>query len=64
MKEKITSEELISIVQKSTLDQTLKDILIRDIEKEGVNEFYIEQVLAYCENAISILKDKANINPA
>lgn len=65
MKNKITVEELIGIVKASTLDQTLKDILIRDIRKEGVNEFYIDQVLAYCENAIAVLKDKlANQSPS
>ncbi len=60
MKEKITAEELVSIVEKSTLDQTLKQILIRDIKAEGVNDFYIDQVMAYCENAIEALKDKSN----
>lgn len=59
MKEKITTEELIAIVEKSTLDQTLKDILIRDIRKEGVSDFYIDQVLAYCENAVAVLNDKS-----
>ena len=63
MKDTITVEELVAIVEKSTLDQTLKDILIRDIKAEGVSEFYIDQVLAYCENAIAALKDKVNLSP-
>ncbi len=64
MKKTITAEELISIIEKSDLDQTIKDILTRDIRKEGVSEFYIEQVLAYCDNAIAVLKDKLSQNPA
>lgn len=52
----ITPEDLINIVQKSDLDPTIKDILVRDIQNEGVNEFLLEQVIAYCENALEELK--------
>ncbi len=58
MDQKISAEELISIVEKSELDPTIKNILIRDITNEGVNKFLLEQVIAYCENAIAVLKDR------
>ena len=66
MENSITAEELISLIEQSELDQTIKDILIRDIKNEGVNQFLIEQVLAYCDNAISVLEDKLSKhqNPA
>jgi hypothetical protein len=54
----ITAGELIQIVQKSDLDETIKKILVRDIQSEGVNEFLIEQVIAYCDNAIEIMKKR------
>jgi len=60
MKTNITTEELITIIDKSELDSTIKEILIRDIKNEGVNEFLIEQVIAYCDNAIEALKDTSN----
>ena len=58
MENKITAEDLIGIIEKSDLDPTIKEILIRDIKNEGVNEFLVEQVLAYCDEAIAILKSK------
>lgn len=58
MRQTISIEELIAIVQQSDLDSTIKDILIRDIRNEGVNEFLLEQVIAYCDNAINVLKDR------
>lgn len=58
MNDKITAEDLISIIETSDLDPTIKNILVRDIKKEGVNDFYIEQVVAFCDNATKILKDK------
>ena len=60
MAQTITTDELIKIVQKSELDPTIKNILIRDIRNEGVNEFLLEQVIAYCDNAIESLKGKLN----
>lgn len=62
MDQKITAEELISIVEGSDLDQTIKNILIRDIKNEGVNEFLLEQVIAYCDNAANILKNQTSQN--
>jgi hypothetical protein len=56
MDKRITSEDLIAIVEKSDLDQTIKHILVRDIKNEGVNDFLLEQVIAYCDNAIEVLE--------
>lgn len=55
MKQNISAEELIKLVEQSDLDQTIKDILIRDIRNEGVNEFLVDQVLAYCDNALAVI---------
>lgn len=63
MKQTISAEELIQLVQKSDLDATIKGILIRDIRNEGVNEFLIDQVIAYCDNAIGIINQRLK-NPA
>jgi len=56
MEQTITTEEVVEIISNSDLDTTIKEILIRDVKKEGVNEFLLEQVIAYCDNAVSILK--------
>ena len=58
MDKTITGDELIEIVEKSDLDPTIKQILVRDIKNEGVSEFLVEQVLAYCDNAIAVLKGR------
>lgn len=58
MDQKISSEELVGIIEKSGLDNTIKTILIRDIKSEGVTEFLLDQVLAYCDNAIDVLKGR------
>ncbi len=67
MDQTITVEELVNIIEQSALDNTIKAILIRDIKSEGVTEFLLEQVIAYCDNAIDILKgrlkDAAKNNP-
>ncbi len=36
------------LIQMSDLDQTIKDILIRDLQTEGLNDFLKEQIKAYC----------------
>ncbi len=68
MDQTITVEELVGIIEQSGLDNTIKTILIRDIKSEGVTEFLLEQVIAYCDNAIDILKgrlkDEAKNNPS
>ena len=48
-------QKVIQLVQSSTLDQTIKDILIRDLTTEGLegNEFLKEQIKAYCLSEVS-----------
>ena len=65
MDKTIKVEELVEIIEKSSLDKTIKDILIRDLKSEGVTEFLLEQVIAYCDSAIKILESKLKKeNPA
>lgn len=51
-------EALIHLIQESILDQTIKDILIRDLTNEGLTEFLKEQIRAYCLEGIKILDEK------
>jgi hypothetical protein len=46
MDEKI--EKIIRLIEASALDQTIKDILIRDLKAEGLTDFLREQIKAYC----------------
>lgn len=41
-------QRIIDLIQKSDLDQTIKDILVRDLQSEGLTDFLKEQILAYC----------------
>ncbi len=43
-------QKVIQLVQNSQLDQTIKDILVRDLTTDGLegNEFLKEQIKAYC----------------
>ena len=36
-------QNIIHLIQQSPLDQTIKDILIRDLEAEGLTDFLKEQ---------------------
>jgi len=74
MDEKV--KKVINLIQASALDQTIKDILVRDLQTEGLTEFLREQIKAYCldglkaidqakQEAIKILEEKQNDkNPA
>ena len=55
----ISAKEIIKIIEESDLDRTIKDILIRDIKAGGVTDFLVDQVIAYCDNAIAHLNKKA-----
>jgi hypothetical protein len=46
MDEKI--QKIIHLIEQSDLDQTIKDILIRDLQTEGLTDFLREQIKAYC----------------
>lgn len=41
-------QKIVNLIQKSDLDQTIKDILIRDLQSEGLTDFLREQIKAYC----------------
>lgn len=45
-------EDLIGLIETSKLDQTIKDILIRDLKAEGLTDFLKEQIKAYCLDGI------------
>lgn len=53
MDEKI--QNIIHLIQKSPLDQTIKDILIRDLQTEGLTDFLREQIRAYCLEGIKLI---------
>ncbi len=46
MDEKI--KKIIYLIQISELDETIKEILIRDLQTEGLTDFLREQIKAYC----------------
>ena len=68
-------EKIVSLIQKSELDATIKGILIRDLHAEGLTDFLREQIIAYClqeikildkgiEEAKRILEERSKTNPA
>ena len=48
-------QNIIHLIQQSSLDQTIKDILIRDLETEGLTDFLREQIKAYCLEGMKII---------
>jgi hypothetical protein len=68
-------QKIINLIRVSDLDQTIKDILIRDLETEGLTDFLREQIKAYClegikridaemEEAKKLLEKEPDQNPA
>lgn len=53
MEDKI--QKIVHLIQESDLDQTIKDILIRDLQTEGLTDFLREQIKAYCLEGIKRL---------
>jgi hypothetical protein len=45
-------QKIIELIEASALDQTIKDILIRDLQTEGLTDFLREQIKAYCLEGI------------
>jgi hypothetical protein len=45
-------KKIIELIEASALDQTIKDILIRDLQTEGLTDFLREQIKAYCLEGI------------
>lgn len=48
--------QLAAIIQKSDLDQTIKDILIKDLHQDGLTDFLVEQIKTYCGNDSEVEK--------
>ncbi len=48
-------QKIVHLIQESDLDQTIKDILIRDLQTEGLTDFLREQIKAYCLEGIKRL---------
>lgn len=46
-------QKIINLVKNSQLDDTIKDILVRDLSNEGLNDFMKEQIKAYCLGEIN-----------
>lgn len=55
MSNTISLDKIIDVIQNSDLDQTIKNILIRDVKSEGLTEFLQEQINAYCDKAIELI---------
>ena len=55
MDEKVA--KIIKLIEQSILDQTIKDILIRDLKTEGLTDFLREQIKAYCLEGIKVLDE-------
>lgn len=53
MEEKL--EKVIHLIEQSALDRTIKDILIRDLQSEGLTDFLREQIRVYCLEGIKQL---------
>jgi pimeloyl-CoA synthetase len=56
MDEKI--QNIIHLIEQSELDQTIKDILIRDLQAEGLTDFLKEQIKAYCLAGIKLYDER------
>jgi HPt (histidine-containing phosphotransfer) domain-containing protein len=41
-------QKIIQLVQDSELDQTIKEIIIRDLQANGLTDYLKEQIAAYC----------------
>ena len=46
MEEKI--KKIIDLIKRSDPDDTVKDILIRDLQTDGLTDFLREQIKSYC----------------
>jgi hypothetical protein len=51
-------QNIIHLIQQSPLDQTIKDILIRDLQSEGLTDFLREQIRAYCLEGMKLIDDQ------
>lgn len=62
-------KKIIELIKQSPLDETIQEILIRDLQSEGLTDFLREQIRAYCleglkelghlkQEALKILEDQ------
>lgn len=51
-------QNVIHLIEVSDLDQTIKDILIRDLTQDGLTDFLKEQIKAYCLDGIKKIDEK------
>jgi len=51
-------QNIIYLIKQSPLDQTIRDILIRDLQSEGLTDFLKEQINAYCVEGIKQIDAK------
>lgn len=52
------TQTIIHLIQQSALDQTIKDILIRDLQTEGLTDFLREQIRVYCLEGLKKIDDQ------
>ena len=55
MDDKEKLEKIIHLIEQSDLDRTIKDILIRDIQNEGLTDFLREQIRAFCIDGLKYI---------
>jgi hypothetical protein len=51
-------DKIVYLVEQSALDETIKQILIRDLQKDGLTDFLREQIKAYCFDEIKKLDSR------
>jgi len=51
-------QNIIHLIEQSDLDQTIKEILVRDLQTEGLTDFLREQIKAYCLEGIKIIDER------
>ncbi len=51
-------QKIVHLIQESELDQTIKDILIRDLQTEGLTDFLREQIRAYCLENLKLIDER------
>lgn len=51
-------QNIIHLIQQTPLDQTIKDILIRDLQTEGLTDFLKQQIKVYCVDGIKQIDEK------
>lgn len=46
--------KIIELVKASELDETIKDILVRDISEQGLSDTLKQQILVYCTEGLKL----------